>query len=178
MEYQGEAELASGRSHPAFPPRRCMRRPRRGAGCLALVFVAVLAAAPAAAREVLPGPIPARVLRVIDGDTLAVRARIWLGHEVEVSVRVDGIDAPELQGRCHRERTLARRARALLESHVGGGEVVLRRIRYGKYAGRVLADVEAPTGEDLATLLRAAGLAQAYAGGQRATWCEQAGALP
>jgi endonuclease YncB( thermonuclease family) len=177
MEYQGEAGLAWGRSRPAVPPRRCGRRPRRGAGCLALVFVAILAAAPAAAREILPGPIPARVLRVIDGDTLAVRARIWLGQEVEVSVRVDGIDAPELKGRCHRERRLARQARALLESHVGGGEVVLRRIRYGKFAGRVLADVQSPAGEDLGTLLRVAGLAQAYAGGRRATWCEQAGAL-
>ncbi len=178
MEDRGEAGLAWGRSSPAVPPRRGKRRPPHVAGGLALVLVAVLAAAPTGARETLPGPIPARVLRVIDGDTLAVKARIWLGQEVEVSVRVDGIDAPELKGRCHRERTLASRARALVESHVGGGEVVLRRIRYGKFAGRVLADVQTPAGEDLAGLLRAAGLAQAYGGGRRATWCERAGAPP
>ncbi len=31
-------------------------------------------------RQSVPGPVPAKVLRVIDGDTLMVRARIWIVH--------------------------------------------------------------------------------------------------
>ena len=34
------------------------------------------------AAERLAGPIPARVLAVIDGDTIEVQARIWLGQEI------------------------------------------------------------------------------------------------
>jgi hypothetical protein len=36
------------------------------------------APAPAGAKESLAGPVPATVERVIDGDTLEIRARIWL----------------------------------------------------------------------------------------------------
>jgi endonuclease YncB( thermonuclease family) len=138
------------------------------------VLATALAAAPGLAKDVLPGPVPARVVRVIDGDTLAVKARIWLGQEVEVNVRLLGVDAPELKGSCRRERTLALEARALVESRVGGGEVVLRQIRYGKFAGRVVAEVETPAGEDLGRVLEEAGLARSYGGGRRASWCAQA----
>jgi hypothetical protein len=36
----------------------------------------VLTVSPLLAREALPGPVPATVLRVIDGDSLVVRATI------------------------------------------------------------------------------------------------------
>ena len=52
----------------------------------------------------------------------------------------------------------------------------LRDIRYGKYAGRVLARVEIAGGEDLGRGLMAAGLARPYAGRARTSWCEEAGA--
>ena len=54
--------------------------------------------------EIVPGPVPAEVLAVLDGDTLVVRARIWLGQDVETRIRLDGIDAPELKGKCESER--------------------------------------------------------------------------
>ena len=31
------------------------------------------------AGEMLPGPIPAEIVSVVDGDTISVRAHIWLG---------------------------------------------------------------------------------------------------
>jgi endonuclease YncB( thermonuclease family) len=123
-------------------------------------------------HEVLPGPVTARVLRVHDGDTLVVRARIWVGQELEIKVRLAGIDAPELRGRCPAERVLARRARDFLRNRIGAGPVRLNLIQYGKYAGRVLARVETDDGEDLAAMLIAAGLARPYDGGKRGSWCD------
>ena len=98
---------------------------RSRAGSAAATIAAMLALVPAAptpgvAGEALPGPISAEVVEVIDGDTLAVRARIWLGQELTVRARIAGIDAPELRGRCAAERDLAVRARAFLIAAVDG----------------------------------------------------------
>ncbi len=86
-------------------------------------------------------------------------------------MRVLGVDAPELRGRCARERQLAEAAHAFVRQRTRGGAVVLYDIRYGKYAGRVVARVGTPGGGDLATALVAEGLARAYDGGARPAWC-------
>ena len=122
--------------------------------------------------DVVPGPVPARVIEVVDGDTLAVRARIWVGQDVETSVRLFDVDTPETNGRCGRERELAAHARAFVIETIGDDPVKLIDIHYGKYAGRVVAHVETAAGDDLAALLIAAGLGRPYDGGARATWCE------
>ncbi len=153
--------------------RNRARRPPIGA-VLAAALLAAAITADSPARELLPGPVPARVIQVIDGDTIAVKARIWLGQEVETRVRIAGVDAPELAGRCERERALAARARAFVEDMVDSGEVVLSQIQYDKFAGRVVARVETSSGEDLSAALLAAGLARPYAGGARTPWCDTA----
>ncbi len=144
------------------------------------------------AGERLAGPLPAQVISVLDGDTLEVRVHIWLGQDIRTRVRLAGIDAPELKGKCARERDLAQRARAYLlarldpldtgdgaagDGAAGDGaaaSVRLREVRYGKYAGRVLARVETLDGTDLGQELVAAGLARPYDGRRRASWCEAA----
>jgi endonuclease YncB( thermonuclease family) len=151
---------------------RARRSPIGAVLAAALLAAAITEGSPA--RELLPGPVPARVIQVIDGDTIVVKARIWLGQDVEIRVRLEGVDAPELAGRCERERALAARARAFLEAMLGGGEVVLSQIQYGKFAGRVVARVETPSGEDLSAALLTAGLARPYAGGPRTPWCDTA----
>jgi endonuclease YncB( thermonuclease family) len=139
---------------------------------LLAVLALLLAPLPArAAAEVLAGPLSARVLAVLDGDTLEVAAQVWLGQEVRTKVRLDGIDTPELRGKCAAESAAAVRARAFLAGAVGEGRVVLRDVRYGKYAGRVLARVMAADGRDLGQALIAERLARPYGGGRRETWC-------
>jgi endonuclease YncB( thermonuclease family) len=49
---------------------------------------------------VLAGPVMARVIRVYDGDTILVRARIWVDQEIEIRVRLAGVDTPEIKGQC------------------------------------------------------------------------------
>ncbi len=121
--------------------------------------------------EIVPGPIPARVLRVIDGDTIVVRARIWLGQDIDTQVRLEGVDAPEMNGKCESERRLAIKARNFIVSMTAGGTVVLRRIHYGKYAGRVVARVTSQDDKDFSKALLRAGLGRAYKGRRRVPWC-------
>lgn len=132
--------------------------------------VALLAAGASSAPERLPGPVPARLVRVVDGDTVEVVASIWLGQEVRIGVRLDGIDAPELRGRCAGERTAARVAAVTL-AELAAGPLSLVDVRYGKFAGRVVARLLDAGGRDLGAELVRRGHARAYGGGTRAGWC-------
>lgn len=123
--------------------------------------------APAAAGERVAGPVEARVVRVIDGDSFVAEAHVWPGHRITVTVRLRGIDAPELRARCAAERRAAERARAALAGLIGDGPVRLRAIGGGKYFGRVVADVTTADGNDVAQHLLARALAAAYDGGRR-----------
>lgn len=130
--------------------------------------------APADTR--LPGPVSAIVERVIDGDTIAVRARIWLNQELRVNVRIARIDTPELTAKCIYERELAGKARDFVHNILytdGQTEPVvwLSDIDHDKFGGRVLARINGRTGEDIALALVQAGLAQAYDGKKRTDWC-------
>ena len=134
---------------------------------LALVFSPWLAYA-----ETLKGPIPARVIRVIDGDTLEVEVRIWFGQDVTVNVRVLGVDTPEMKGKCPAEIEAAKKAGMFTWGLAPpGGLVQLHSVKPDKYAGRVDAIVELSNGRDLAAALIAAGLARPYAGDKRQSWC-------
>ncbi|OFX12949.1 MAG: hypothetical protein A2516_04440 [Alphaproteobacteria bacterium RIFOXYD12_FULL_60_8] len=125
----------------------------------------------AAAGEVIPGPIPAQVRDVVDGDTLKVIAAIWPGHSVLTLVRVDGVDTPEIKGKCPEEIALAQQAKAFVQVWAGEGRVQLENIQLDKYAGRVLARVRNEAGERLDEGLLSQGLARPYEGEKRAPWC-------
>jgi endonuclease YncB( thermonuclease family) len=131
---------------------------------LALVFLTVPAAA-----DPIEGPVAATVERVIDGDTVRVTARIWVGHSVSVSVRIAGIDAPEIyRPRCAAEKERAREAKAFVERMLGAGDVTLLDVVNDKYGGRVVARVETPEGDVGAALLDQ-GLAVEDGAAER--WC-------
>ncbi len=80
------------------------------AAILALALVLALAPTIALAGEIIPGPVTADVVSVYDGDTLTVDAHPWPQITVRTSVRVDGIDAPEIRGKCDSEKAMAREA--------------------------------------------------------------------
>jgi micrococcal nuclease len=128
-------------------------------------------AASTPSSERIPGPIPAALIHVVDGDTLLVTARIWPGHRVDTRVRLLGVDAPELKSSCAEEREQARAARDWLRHASEGRALFLRDVHYDKYGGRMLARVENDAGEDFGPALLKQGLARRYAGGHRAPWC-------
>ena len=113
----------------------------------------------------LKGPIYATIKRVIDGDTLIVKAKIWLDQELTVRVRLSGINAPELKSHDPHHRQLAIEAANILQKLTSGRQITLRNIRRGKYAGRVIADAYLNNGIQLSQYLLDHGLAVPY--GQR-----------
>jgi len=120
-----------------------------------------------------PGPlgaVSAHVTRVIDGDTFEATANIWLGQSVDVKVRMEGIDAPELHARCDSELQRANLARDALDKRIGGEDVWLSGVKYDKYGGRVRAKVSDDQG-DVAQMLLAKGYAREYHGEKRRSWC-------
>jgi endonuclease YncB( thermonuclease family) len=137
---------------------------------LATLAAAAMPARPAAA-ESIAGPVPAEVVAVVDGDTLKVRAHVWLGMSIDVLVRIRGIDTPELRARCPGERSMAEQATGELGRAVTDGRVSLANVEGDKYYGRVLADVVTPSGADLREVMMASGLARSYDGGARQGWC-------
>ena len=134
-------------------------------------FAAVLECAGVAhARDEISGPVAATVVRVIDGDTFVAEAHVWPGETVRVSVRIRGIDAPELHSRCGEERVAAAVARDALAALLEGQAVTISNVGGGKYYGRVLADVETSAG-GVAPAMLSRDLVRRYSGGRRQPYC-------
>jgi len=117
-----------------------------------------------------PANIPAEVISVYDGDTIKVTAQPRPGMSLDTSVRVRGIDTPEIRGKCPSEKLKAIKARDQAKSFVGQ-HVILNNIELGKYAGRVIANVLVGD-QDLGEFLINSGLARPYDVGKRKPWCE------
>ena len=135
---------------------------------LALLFLFPL---PANSEEIQPTGVHADVVKTFDGDTLYVNAHPWPGMTIYTAVRLGRIDTPESgwRAKCEREKVLAKKAKARLQELVSEG-ITLTNVRFGKYAGRVLADVITPSG-NVADILIAEGHGRPYAGGKREGWC-------
>lgn len=122
-------------------------------------------------RAQLPGPYPAEILHIVDGDTFEARVRIWFGQEITTLVRIRGIDAPELKGLCGDELRGAAASRGALEGLLNVGVVTLRDVSLDKYGGRVVASVAVAGSSDVAAAMIASGWARPYNGGRREAWC-------
>jgi micrococcal nuclease len=116
----------------------------------------------------LPTPV-----RVIDGDTLAVTLDNIPAPLNKISVRLLGIDTPELRGKCVREKELALAAKKFTTAFVRKHPILIAtKLRWDKYGGRVDGVVTTPEGESLSDLLVAQGLAKSYRGqGLKTNWC-------
>ncbi len=114
----------------------------------------------------------AEVLKVTDGDSFRVRARIWLDHLVETNIRVRGIDTPEIKrAGCAFEKQMGRDAREKLTSLLSGG-VILHNVEFDKYGGRGVADVYTTDFKNIGLTMINDGLAKFYNGrGARPEWC-------
>lgn len=140
-----------------------------------LIFAALVCMS--ANAEELNTVYPAVVQEVIDGDTVEVKATIWIKTYKETSVRVRGIDAPEIKSKCDNEKYLAEQAKAFVESALKNADkVYLRDVAPDKYGNRILADILYTNGEkthNLAKELIKAELAVEYKGkSKNKDWCE------
>jgi endonuclease YncB( thermonuclease family) len=114
-----------------------------------------------------------KVINNYDGDTLTVDIPdIPPLFGDNISVRVLGIDTPEIRGKCEKERTLAKEAKEVVADIIKDTPyVALLNTDRDKYF-RILADVKTARG-DLATILLDKGLAVQYNGGTKEKdWCK------
>ena len=111
------------------------------------------------------------ITSIYDADTFRVNIEGWpdiVGKHV--SIRVLGVDAPELRGKCKSEKIAARKAKQHTVGLLRSGKLIeLRNIKRGKYF-RILADVFID-GNSLAESLINNDLARTYDGDKRLGWC-------
>ena len=141
---------------------------------LAWFFIFFILPEPVSGGEKSYGDIEGVVyLGNYDGDT--VRFNIPGLHPLlgqNISVRVRGIDTPEIRGKCPAEKRMAQRAKEFVHQLLEKvRKITLRQVGRGKYF-RIVAYVEAD-GEDMSDALLVAGLAVSYHGGKKTwDWCD------
>ena len=87
-----------------------------------------------------------------------------------MSIRINGIDTPELRGKCDKEKQLAKLAKHFTVERLRAAKsVVLKNIKRGKYF-RLIADVYV-NGVNLGEQLIKQGHAVKYTGKTKQTWC-------
>ena len=83
-----------------------------------------------------------RVIKVYDGDTITIAAKLPFDNSplYRLSVRLNGIDTPEIKGKTDDEKIAAKQVKDALSNLILNKRVNLKNIQTEKY-GRILADV-------------------------------------
>ncbi len=112
-----------------------------------------------------------KVISVYDGDTFRVDIDSLppiVGKNIPI--RVNGVDTPEIRGKCQYEKNLALEARDFVRAKLGNAEEIkLTNLQRGKYF-RVVANVVVD-GVSLEQELLDNKLAYEYSGGKKLSWC-------
>jgi len=113
-----------------------------------------------------------KVNSVYDGDTFRVDINSLppiVGKNI--AIRVNGVDTPEIRGKCQYEKNLALKARDFVRDKLSNAkEIKLTNLQRGKYF-RVVANVVVD-GVSLEQELLDNKLAYRYDGGRKLSWCE------
>jgi len=82
-----------------------------------------------------------KVIKVYDGDTITIATRLPNDDTFyRFSVRLRGIDSPEIHGKTENEKALAIKSRDALSQLIYHKIIMIANVEYEKY-GRILADV-------------------------------------
>jgi endonuclease YncB( thermonuclease family) len=131
-----------------------------------LVFTINIQAAPQYGTVIV-----SKVISVYDGDTFRVNIDSLppiVGKSI--AIRVNGVDTPEIRGKCQYEKDLALEARDFVRAKLANAkEIKLTNLQRGKYF-RVVANVVVD-GVSLERELLDNKLAYEYDGGKKSSWC-------
>jgi endonuclease YncB( thermonuclease family) len=112
-----------------------------------------------------------KVISVYDGDTFRVDIDSLtpiVGKNIPI--RVNGVDTPEIRGKCEYEKNLALEARDFVRNKLAKAkDIKLTNLQRGKYF-RIVANVTID-GISLAQELLDNKLAYSYDGGKKLSWC-------
>ena len=117
--------------------------------------------------------VVSEVTSIYDGDTFRANIKEYpdlIGYRI--GIRINGIDTPEMRGKCLKEKTLAKEAKQFTVSQLRAAKKIdLRNMKRGKYF-RIVADVYVDD-KNLAQMLIDNNLAVVYDGGRIAKdWCQ------
>jgi len=125
------------------------------------------------------------VVDVYDGDTIKTDLSWRLPYPLsKVSIRIYGIDTPEMpaksyaitgklnRAKCVKEAEMALIAKARVVELVGSGQLKISNFKWGRNGGRIVAVVKV-NGIDIGATLIKEGLAVEYFGkGKKQDWCQ------
>ena len=113
-----------------------------------------------------------KVISVYDGDTFRVNIDSLppiVGKNI--AIRVNGVDTPEILGKCLYEKNLALKARDFVRGKLANAKEIkltnLQRDKYFRVVANVLVD-----GVSLEQELLDNELAYEYSGGKKSSWCK------
>lgn len=147
---------------------------------LMLVAVLLVSATPA-----LANPYNWPVVRVLDGDTVEFVPdnNVWrVPTEISTNprIRVFGVDTPEKNGRCEKEKLAGQAATKFTTDKIRNAKSVQVYLlpksnrgavkAFDKYSNRFLGDIIID-GQSLSKMLIDNGHARAYQGGAKQSWC-------
>ncbi len=139
------------------------------------LFLSILIATLALSTQAKPqyGTVTvSKVISVYDGDTFRVNIDSLppiVGRNIRI--RVNGVDTPEIRGKCVYEKNLALKARDFVRNKLANAkEIKLTNLQRGKYF-RVVANVVVD-GVSLEQELLDNELAYKYSGGKKLSWCK------
>ena len=107
-----------------------------------------------------------------DGDTCYVIAKTLPESLRNMSIRILGIDTPEIRADCPEEKELALQGRVFANDMFRNADnIEFHNLKWDKYGGRILADVYID-GVSYKDEIIEAGLAREYYGGKKIGWCD------
>ena len=110
--------------------------------------------------------------RCIDGDTLKVKNNALPDiFGKNLSIRLRGIDAPEMRGKCQQEKELAKKSKDFLHFLVKDDRFTLHNLERDKFF-RVVADVKLSDARNVSDIMLFNNHAVEYDGGKKThNWC-------
>ena len=89
-----------------------------------------------------------------------------------VRIRIRGIDTPEIKGKCDNEKALAIEAKNFINKLISESHSIkLRNLEWGKYGGRIVADLYIDN-TDYLVYLKGKSFYTLYSGGKKTkNWC-------
>ena len=106
-----------------------------------------------------------------DGDTCYVIIKALPEKLEKMSIRVLGIDTPEIRGKCAEEKELALKARIFANKVFrSANKIEFKNLQWGKYGGRLLSDVYLDD-KLYSKMIIDEGLARPYDGKTKKGWC-------
>jgi len=138
---------------------------------LVLILSVLILSISADARPQYGSVTVSKVINIYDGDTFRVNIDSLppiVGKNI--AIRVNGIDTPEIRGKCQYEKDLALKARDFVRGRLSNAkEIKLTNLQRGKYF-RVVANVLVD-GVSLERELLDNKLAYRYDGAKKLSWC-------